>query len=265
MCESQGFRRRPPAPLFAEPDIVRPLEEALFPLLLTALFALAGGPGAQRLLDIAKAQRWHRALALGLGAAATGLFSFGALGPNFATAPDESAAWALSIGAALITALAGAPALHRSSDETPAAGAPVLALLVGASLLGGAFFLRNAATIEAPHEASPQRARWRLRLRPWDGDAMLALAWAARNDNHADVAEERLSRAEAMGCSPKGKWELRAELAALSGDCDAARSAFDEALRAEAMAAFESGASLQLGGYWLPEALVTECGLRRPQ
>ncbi|MEM9863365.1 MAG: hypothetical protein AAF938_17340, partial [Myxococcota bacterium] len=52
------------------------------------------------------------------------------------------------------------------------------------------------------------------------------------------------------------------ELRAQDGDCDAARDAFDEALRARAAGALERFDLNLEDAYRLPETFVRRCGLR---
>lgn len=123
--------------------------------------------------------------------------------------------------------------------------------------------LLTPITEEEATGASQSAARWRLRVDPWDAEAMLASAWAASRRDDLRHARAQLEEARRMGLAPAPGLELEAELAAAEGDCAAARALFDRALTARAEEAFEQDAlaePLQLGGYHLPPTMVTECG-----
>jgi hypothetical protein len=157
----------------------------------------------------------------------------------------------------------------RKRAPADAGSSALVAAITGASL--AAFLLAAPALLDgmtvidvsrAP-VAGASAARWRLRVDPWDGRAMLAAAWAARERRDSEGARAMVREAVRMGLEEAPALELEAELLAASGECDAARSTFDRALRARAATAFEGGtigAPLTLGGYNLPPSLVTECG-----
>jgi Zn-dependent protease with chaperone function len=111
-----------------------------------------------------------------------------------------------------------------------------------------------AATIDA--------ARRRLRVDPWDANAMLATAWASRRDEDLERAEARAAEAMRLGASRADLMELEAELLAARHRCDEARARFEAALEQRARERFEAGMwePLELGGYTLPPTLVRACG-----
>lgn len=139
------------------------------------------------------------------------------------------------LGLAMLVALVGLPvALHFGTDVT-------------------------AADVTT---ATRDAAESRLRIDPWDGEAMLALAWADRRSEQLGLAEERARVAARMGVAPVPYYELWAELLAARGDCDSARDAFDRALDQRARDLFGGhGADirLELGGYRLPPTFVARC------
>ena len=103
-------------------------------------------------------------------------------------------------------------------------------------------------------------AAWRrLHIDPWDDRAVLALAWNARRQEDLERAEAYRQQAIALGVEEYLALELRAELQATSGDCDAARATFDQALASRVADPLE--AVMELGGYTVPPALITECGM----
>lgn len=110
--------------------------------------------------------------------------------------------------------------------------------------------------------ASVAAATWRLRVEPWDGSALLALAWAAARESDPTIARARADAARRLGARESDVLELDAELLAAGGRCPEARARFDEALAARARERFAAGLwePLELGGYHLPPALVSECG-----
>ncbi len=114
-------------------------------------------------------------------------------------------------------------------------------------------------------EDAPQAgdATWRLRVDPWDENAMLASGWAARRRGDLDRASASAREAVVMGLGQAPALELESEVLAARGACEEARAAFDEALRVRASDAFEGDsllAPLVLGGFQLPPTLVTACG-----
>jgi hypothetical protein len=140
-------------------------------------------------------------------------------------------------------------------------------------VLGGALFLAYLAgppTLSILTDVTPvsiptlsvSAAKSRLLVDPWDGEAMLALGWRAREDGALDVAFARAEAAGRMGADPQSFYLLWAELSAADGDCEGARDAFEASLEAEAAATFDDPfGNLSLGDYALPPTLVTECEL----
>jgi hypothetical protein len=115
---------------------------------------------------------------------------------------------------------------------------------------------------DAVQMAGPRAGWWRLFVDPWDGEAMLAVAWGSRRNNHLDASQAQLEEALRLGATQAEAMELEAELLAARHDCVGARARFDAALRERARRQFETGIfePLELGGYHLPPSLVTECG-----
>jgi hypothetical protein len=113
---------------------------------------------------------------------------------------------------------------------------------------------------ESIHTMSTTAAGRRLHVDPWDGEAMLAAAWRARDEGLLDLAEVRAEAAGRMNADAQSVHALWAELHAARGDCTAARDAFERSLAAGAAAAFgDPFGELSLGNYSLPPTLVTEC------
>ena len=140
------------------------------------------------------------------------------------------------------------------------------ALLVVVTMAGVLTSIELSTSFGADDAASvsPDRTVWRLRVDPWDANALLAAAWGARRDGDVDTAWRALRWAETLDVDAAPAEELRAELAAERGDCAAANEAFDRALRARARAALGSGdgAHLELGGYQLPPTFLRRCQVR---
>jgi len=114
-------------------------------------------------------------------------------------------------------------------------------------------------------EDAPQAgdATWRLRIHPWDANAMLASGWAARRRGDLGRAWASAREAIRMGRDEGPAPGLAAEVLAAQGHCERARATFDRAIQVRASDAFEDDsllAPLVLGGYQLPPTLVTECG-----
>lgn len=157
-------------------------------------------------------------------------------------------------------------ACGREQGERPAPppkGGRMLGVFIGAMLLAapaGADEATKLATDELP-DTEATTANWRLRVDPWDGDAMLALAWSDRREGRIDGAEARLEQAVLMSADALATYELLAELRAAQGRCDEARDAFEGALRVRAMNAFDDilEQPLELGGYRLPPTFVRAC------
>jgi hypothetical protein len=112
-------------------------------------------------------------------------------------------------------------------------------------------------------EAAGEDAARRLFFVPWDPDAHLALGWRATLAGDGEIAARHLAFAERVSTTNAEQLELRAELEAQRGACDAARRTFAEALdrrTARAMAEVLE-APLELTDYALPPSLVRVCGL----
>jgi len=244
---------------------VTPLEEAILPPLFAWLLAL-GGPLLARAILRRVAETHRRGLLLAGAGFTVAAYLAGehALGPRFVPADDV---WlgALFVSVTLLfctgATLRLAARTHGSDPRTTALG-----LSLGVLACTGVLGAQLGTRLDDAASTSPSRARWRLRVDPWDGDAMLALAWASRHADDLLESRERAERAHEMSASEAAYWELRAELHAAEGECPAARDAFDRALRARAASAFEDDALLSatLGDYALPETLVTQCGLTDP-
>lgn len=157
-------------------------------------------------------------------------------------------------------------ACGREQGERPAPppeGGRALGLFIGAMLIAmpvGA----EAATrlnVEEITDIPVTTANWRLRVDPWDGDAMMALAWSDRRAERLEASEARLQQAIRMSADPTAAFELTAELRAAEGLCDEARVAFEQALRIRALRAFDDilEQPLELGGYRLPPTFVRQC------
>lgn len=112
-----------------------------------------------------------------------------------------------------------------------------------------------------PASADVSSAVWRLRFVPWDGDAQLALAWAALRDDAFAEAEARSILAARSGIREVDRLEFAVEIAAYQGECERARTLFDQALRARILEADPLEQTLELGGFTLQENLVQRCGL----
>jgi len=141
-------------------------------------------------------------------------------------------------------------------------GGWVLGITAFAAMLAGpiALSLLTDVTPSSIHTLTVTAAKSRLIVDPWDGEAMLALGWRAREDGALEVARARAEAAGRMGADTQGFYLLWSELAAADGDCDGARVAFESSLEAEAHAAFDQPfGDLSLGNYTLPPTLVTDC------
>ena len=140
------------------------------------------------------------------------------------------------------------------------------ALLIVLTLIGSVAAIELSTRFSADDAASvtAERAEWRLRIAPWDAEAMLAAAWAAQREGDVDTAWRALRWAESLDVAAAPAEELRAELAAEDGDCTKARDAFDRALRARARESLsdDSDAHLELGGYRLPPTFLRRCDPR---
>jgi hypothetical protein len=167
--------------------------------------------------------------------------------------------------AALVGALSHPRGLWRGLLAPDAWARPALAgALVG---LGPPLFLLAAAWMTrldgAPRaEGAAEAASRRLLIVPWDPEAHLALGWRDALRGERAPAGAHLDFAERAGADAVEALELRAELAAQGGDCEAARRAFDEALERRTRRAMAEVLStpLELDDYALPPSLVRVCG-----
>ncbi len=149
--------------------------------------------------------------------------------------------------------------------EPPPRRAGLLSGLVVSAALVAVPVLLELLTPIAPEDvqtAGHDAARWRLRVDPWDANAMLALAWATRRDEDLGRAEAQAAEAMRLEAAPADLMELEAELLAARHRCAEARLRFDAAIEQRARERFEAGMwePLQLGGYTLPPTLVRDCG-----
>lgn len=148
----------------------------------------------------------------------------------------------------------------------PPDGGRLFGLAIASCLVGLPLALHTVTDVppESVTTLRPDRARWRLRLDPWDAEAMLALSWASRREQRLSRAEERAALAARMGPDPIAYHELWTELHAARRDCAGARAAFDRALRERAARSLRQEAPLELGGYHLPPTFIRECEIRAP-
>ena len=159
-------------------------------------------------------------------------------------------------------------ACGAKTEPVPAAGPErvgvAIGVLVAAMMVGAAAGLWRLTQIadDSVTSATEDGARWRLRVDPWDENAMLAMAWAVRQGGHMERAQAWLDAAEEHGAPEPESLERRAELAASEGLCEEARALFDLSLEAGARRRFEQDpfGPLTLGDYHLPPTLVSECG-----
>lgn len=254
-----------------------PIEEAVFrpivSLLLAALLPLALHRAVVFSLAFARestAEREHRgglAAIGGVGALATYAMGVTAIGPAWTDTSLGVAAHASGLACALSTMLATVVLWRRAKlgplaalAERAAWGPLVPTGLVLLLLVIG--WLAGDVTRIADDEAELVQAdeTWRrLRIDPWDANATLALAWQARRREDLERAAAYADEAQRMGVSSPALLELRAELLAARGECEAARETFDEALAARVVDPL--AVSLELGGYRIPPTLLTECGM----
>lgn len=151
----------------------------------------------------------------------------------------------------------------------PARKSGVLVALATLALIGGAATAVELSTDVTTQDAavtSEDAARWRMRIDPWDSDAMMALAWRARDAEALDRAQARAGLAAQMGPDAARYYELWAELHAARGDCQAARESFRRSMSERATGALDDALDrpLSLGGFRLPPTLVSRCGLDEP-
>ncbi len=140
----------------------------------------------------------------------------------------------------------------------------VAALLIGVGLVAVPFVLEGATRIAPGTEADAgsTAATWRLRVDPSDGSAMLALAWSSARRGDPERAAVQETEARRLGVAESDAMELDAELLARTGRCDEARQRFEASISTRAAERFDASpwGPLELGGYHIPPALVSECG-----
>ncbi|MCC6873626.1 MAG: M48 family metalloprotease [Sandaracinaceae bacterium] len=134
-------------------------------------------------------------------------------------------------------------------------------LMLGLPLLLAPLAASELTEIDDVTTAGEGAAQWRLRIDPWDTDAMLASGWGASRRAALSHAELRLARARELGADEASALELEAQLHAQRGRCAEARAAFDRSREVRAASLFEAPweRSLTLGGYHLPPAMVERC------
>lgn len=246
-----------------------PLEERLTPPAI-ALLAAWLIPLLVRLVarGLSRESREQHAV---LAGSAPGCFvacawlGWGAVGPSTSSQPGSLLDLALI--AACTAILAFQLRALRSNDEwraikelAPAYGLGAFTSIVLCALLVVGARMTDVADAPTANESS---AWWAVRVDPWDAEAVLALAWAAERRDDLDLARARMELAEKAGVARSESLTLAAAIAGRE-DCEHARELFDLALESRAAEAMESGESLMLGGYYLPESLVSRCELTSP-
>ncbi len=239
-----------------------PLDEALAPIALACILALGLPPLLRVVLativgDGPVLESASVGAALGLGVCLAAV-SHRAIGPTFVATPTAS--WPF---AAAVVTFGLASLLRPCRPRRPhlARGPLLVGLLVGALPATATFGLQRSVSVGERQLMNVDEARawWRIRLDPWDPNALLALAWAAqRRDETNPLAGLRAARAESLGARISEVRTLEATLRAAAGACEDARSLFDEALRARAREALDRNEPLDLD-YPLPETLIRHC------
>lgn len=248
-----------------------PLDERLTPPALALLLAWLV-PLLVRLVARALSKETHERQAVLAGSApgsllACVLVAWGALGPSMTSHPGSLLDVALVAACAAILAfqlrVLRNDGAWRDRKLAPAFGLGVFASLVVCALV---VVGQRVADVSDSAEATESSAWWGVRIDPWDADAVLALAWAAERRDELEVARLRMELAEKAGVARSESLTLAAAIAARES-CEEARELFDLALESRAAEAMESGESLTLGGYHLPEGLVRRCelGLAQPE
>lgn len=194
--------------------------------------------------------------------AACVLLSWGAIGPVHSNQPGSLFDLILiAVCAAVLTfqlrVLRDNDEWRRFKELAPAFGLGAFASIVLCALV--VVGMRVADVADAT-EASESSAWWAVRMDPWDPEALLALAWSAERREDLELATARMELAEKADIERSQSLTLAAAVAART-DCERARELFDLALEARAGEALERGDSLTLGGYYLPESLVSRCEL----
>jgi len=178
-------------------------------------------------------------------------------------AAEALAPWGIFVTAAAVVAAGAAGYRPRTPTGPDAAIGWVTGLGVAAGL-AALVALPVPMTEIVPDDAPTYGdATWRLRVDPWDEQAMLANAWESRRRDELDTSLAQAREAARMGLLDGPRLELEAELHAARGDCEAAQRTFDRAIRARAAEAFDVDEIIEplvLGGYQLPPTLLTRCG-----
>ncbi|MCB9604256.1 MAG: hypothetical protein H6721_12990 [Sandaracinus sp.] len=173
----------------------------------------------------------------------------GSLGPALVSSPSWS--WAYVAGLLLLVA--------ADTSRRPRALRPGGAVLAAAGV-GLAFALGGLAARRIASQPDGD-AWWSIRLAPWNVAAYRAAAWelAAESPERATALLELAERVEPGGSETL---RLRAELAAVGGDCEEARRLYRRAIEEHAREALEAWERLELGALPVPEQLTLRCGLR---
>lgn len=229
-----------------------PIEEAFVAPTL-ALGAALGVPHLTRTFapklvptEATPAAQLGASVGAGVAVVALGVES---LGPALVASPSWS--WAYVAGLLLLVAAD----LSRRAWAFRPGGA-----VVAAAALGLAFALGGVAArrIASQPDGDPW---WSIRLSPWNVAAYRAAAWelAAESPERATALLALAERIEPGGSETV---RLHAELAAVGGDCEQARSLYHRAIEEHAREALEAGERLQLGALPVPDQLALRCGLR---
>lgn len=169
-------------------------------------------------------------------------------------------AWAVLWG---LIAMGGELRRRRAGAQGASVAGIVLALTLAVTgwAAGASALSLTQIGPEAVANTSPERARRRIRVAPWDGDARLAMAWCERRSGHLERAEERGEQAVELGADAALALDFFAELAAAHGDCEESYRRFESALRVRATQAFEGvlDRPLELGRSVLPPTYVRDC------
>ncbi len=184
------------------------------------------------------------------------------LGPVVVNAPYGVASWAALVGVAAFTA---AMWIRATKEEKNPATDNAVAVFTAVLIGGLGFAVPVASDVLTRRPESAEAGWWRMRFVPWDGDALMEVAWSARHRDDLRVAELRLELARRADAAEWEALQLQAELFAAAGACEEARATFDLSQRARAEEALLRNESLQLGGWALLPALVGECGVRPPE
>lgn len=133
---------------------------------------------------------------------------------------------------------------------------PLSAILV-TSALGIAVALGAIAARRVVVHADPW---WSIRLAPWRAEAYLEAGWSLASES-PERAEALMTIGERAGVRASDATRLRSELAAVAGDCDRARTLYEQAIVEHARESLEAWERLELGALPVPEQLALRCGL----